>query len=129
MKIISGLLLLAAIFGGFMFFAPEYQRDKVVAVFTAATDERKCFNFHKKHFKDPSTAYLVDSYIRTKEKEQEYLSNIDPMIDKYGAVLTVSVQAKNGYGAYAPVYVECPLVDGKFDEFSALIARLDSIID
>lgn len=125
---IFGIILSAAFFGGFMFFAPDYQRDKVVAIFTASSDERKCFNFHKDHFKDPSTAYLVDSYIRTKEEELES-SNMDPLFNDYEAVLTVKAQAKNGYGAYGPIYVECPLVNGKFDEISSVIARLDSILD
>lgn len=100
----------------FSFLAPNYQIDKIKGLFTASTDERKCFNFHKESLKDPETAYLVDSYIWTKEDEEKYSSgSIDPVFKEYDSVLRIKVQAKNGFGAYGDIRFECPLKNGKFD--------------
>ena len=101
----------------FLFLAPNYQVDKIKGLLTLSTDERKCFNFHKESLKDPETAYLVDSYIWTKENEEEYGSgNPDPVFKEYDSVLTIKAQAKNGFGAYGDVRFECPLKNGKFDK-------------
>lgn len=108
------------------FFAPEYQKDKVVGIFSSGSDERKCFNFYKDDFKDPSSAYFVNSYIWSKENELKYSKpNYDPIFDKYDSILRVEAQAKNGFGAYGPVHVECPLVDGKFNKHAARMRRID----
>ena len=100
----------------FLLLAPNYQVDKIKGLLTLSTDERKCFNFHKESLKDPETAYLVDSYIWTKEDEEKYASgNSDPVFKEYDSVLTIKAQAKNGFGAYGDVWFECPLKNGKFD--------------
>ena len=122
------ILIIALSLGAFFLFAPDYQKDKLVGLVTAGTDERKCFNLYKEDFRDPSTAYLVDSYIWTREDELKYLpNNIAPVFEEHEAVLRVSAQAKNGFGAYGQVYLECPLKDGRFDRHTAAMWRISNL--
>jgi hypothetical protein len=114
---------------GYIFFlAPRYQRDKFIGLITAGTDERKCFNFHKDTFKDPESAYVVDSYVWTKENEMKYgASSPNPVFKEYDAVLRVRLQAKNGFGAYGSMVVECPLKNGKFDRHYAAMWQIEKM--
>lgn len=126
MLVIVGLIVFAAAYIAFL--APKYQKDKVVGLLTAATDERKCFNFYKDSLKDPESAYLVDSYTWTKENEMEYASGTpDPVFKEYDAVLRVKIQAKNGFGAYGSLTVECPLKNGKFDRHYASVWQIENM--
>lgn len=124
-KIIIVLVVFVIAGGTFWVIGPNYQKDKIVGIFTAANSDRKCFNFYKEYFKDPETAYFVDSYIWSKESELKYSNKPNKVFDKYDAVVRVEVQAKNGFGAYGKLYIECPLVEGKFDEHAAFMHRLD----
>tara|TARA_B110000211_G_scaffold234381_1_gene303788 strand:- start:1419 stop:2006 length:588 start_codon:yes stop_codon:yes gene_type:complete len=116
-SVLIGIGLGVLVISAFLFLAPNYQIDKIKGLFTASTDERKCFNFHKESLKDPETAYFVDSYIWTKENDNEYGSGKpDPVFKEYDSVLRIKAQAKNGFGAYGDVRFECPLKNGKFDK-------------
>jgi hypothetical protein len=113
----------------FALFAPAYQRDKVIGLFTFMRNDRQCFNFHKKDFKDPDSAYMESSYIWTRADEKEYnKSNRNPIFKKYEAVVRVKVHAKNSMGGYVSDSIECPLVDGKFNDHAAEMVRLDDLI-
>src|SRR5690606_38521669 len=118
-------IVLALVGLGFWLLGPNYLKYKVVGGLTVGKNDRKCFNYHKEYFKGPETAYFVDSYIWSKEDELRYSKNPDKVFEEYGSVMRVEVQAKNGFGAYGKTYVECPLVDGKFDEHAAFMHRLD----
>ena len=124
-KIMIVAIVLALVGVGFWMFAPNYLKDKVVGFSTIGKNDRKCFNYHKEYFKDPETAYFVDSYIWSKEDELKYSKKTDKVFEKYDSVVRVEVQAKNGFGAYGKTYVECPLVDGKFNDHAAFMHRLD----
>ncbi len=126
MLFVVGLVVFSAIYIAFL--APKYQKDKVVGLLTAATDERKCFSFHKNSLKDPESAYLVDSYTWTKENEMKYASgSSSPVFKEYDAVLRVKLQAKNGFGAYGSLTVECPLKNGKFDRHYASMWQIENM--
>ncbi len=124
-KVIVALFVFVLACSAFWTVGPNYQKDKIIGIFTASNSDRQCFNFYKEHFKDPETAYFVDSYVWSKESELEYSKNPDKVFEKYDAVVRVDVQAKNGFGAYGKLYIECPLVDGKFDDHAAFMHRLD----
>ena len=124
-KIIILAIVFVLIAGSFWIVVPNYQKDKVVGIFTATNSDRKCFNFYKEYFKDPETAYFVDSYVWSKESELKYSKKPEKVFEKYDAVVRVEVQAKNGFGAYGKSYIECPLVDGKFNEHAAFMHRLN----
>jgi hypothetical protein len=99
----------------------------VIGVFTFATDERRCFNFHKKDFIDPESAYLDSSFIWTKKDEQETAKeHASSVFDNYEAVLNVKVFARNRMGGYVSNYLECPLVNGHFDEHAAFMFQYES---
>ncbi|ASP47130.1 hypothetical protein [Cognaticolwellia beringensis] len=121
------LMLLIFFVLGFWLFVPPYQKDKIIGVFTAGQSDRKCFNFHKQYYKDPETAYFVDSYVWSKENELSTGTKYpDPAFEKYDTLIRVEVQAKNGFGAYIKEFIECPLIDGKFDDYEALIHRINN---
>lgn len=110
----------------FWFAGPAYLKDRIRGVVTFATDERRCFSFHKDDFKDPETAYVESSYVWTKANEtksSQYYT--DPVFTKYDAVIKVKVRAKNAMGGYVSEHVECPLVNSSFDEYAASMHRLD----
>lgn len=110
----------------FWVFAPAHVKDRVVGVATFATNERQCFNFNKKGFGDPDTAYLVSSRIWTRENEQEYNKDKpDPIFEKYESVLMVEARAKNPMGGYVSVSLGCPLVHGEFNDMAAGIYRFE----
>lgn len=120
--VVIGLLVIS---GLFVLLAPPQYKDKIIGLATFYTDERKCFNHHKETLKDPSSAYLVSSFIHTKELEKSIRpNNMDPAFDKYDEILYVKIQAKNVFGAYGSMYVECPLVNGKFSDHEAFMHRM-----
>ena len=51
-------------------------KDKLIGVATFASNERQCFNFHKDDFTDPDSAYLVSSFVWTKQDELKYNETI-----------------------------------------------------
>lgn len=125
------LILLAVAVSGTLFaiLAPANIKDKLIGVATFATNERQCFNFHKSDFNDPDSAYLEDSFIWTKEDE---LSSVGQALAreaylKHDAILNIKVRAKNRMGAYVQEYVECPLVNGRFDESAAASLSTDPL--
>lgn len=124
-KIIIAATFIAVAGGVFWLIGPNYQKDKIVGIFTALNTDRKCFNFYKEYFKDPETAYFVDSYIWSKEDALKYSRKLDKVFEKYDSVVRVEVQAKNGFGAYGQLYIECPLVNGDFDRHAAFMHRLN----
>lgn len=130
------LLAGAAVLGGGYWLAPAQTKDKIIGLASFATDERRCFNYHRSSFVDPESAYVADSYIWTKENELHSMKvvaspgdNIEDMMDqvfkKYDAILRVNAYAKNRMGGYVSETVECPLIDGHFDEHAAFMYKYD----
>jgi hypothetical protein len=124
LKTNSLVLLAVAVCGAlFAILAPANMKDKLIGVATFATNERQCFNFHKKYFIDPDSAYFESSYILTRKDKLESYKELnlytDPAFDKYEAMLNIQVKAKNHMGGYVTEHVECPIINGRFNEFEA----------
>lgn len=118
------LVVVAAIGILFATLAPANMKDKLVGVVTFASDERRCFNFHKADFIDPDSAYVRDSFIWTKKNELSIGSKYpDPAYQKYEAMINVEVLAKNRMGGYVKEYVTCPLVNGSFNSDEAFMYK------
>ena len=118
------VLLTVAVSGTlFAILAPANMKDKMMGVATFATNERQCFNFHKKYFIDPDSAYLDSSYVQSRKEQLEFKKSmgfyIDPDFDKYGAMMYLQIKARNSMGGYVTENVECPIVSGSFNEFAA----------
>ena len=107
----------------FVILAPANMKDKLIGVATFATNERQCFNFHKKYFIDPDSAYVDSSYVQSRKEQLEIKKSvgfyIDHDFDKYGAMMYLKVKAKNAMGGYVTENVECPIVSGSFNKFAA----------
>ncbi len=109
----------------FWLFAPAHVKDRVVGAATFATNERQCFEYYRKDFNDPDSAYLVGSRIWTRDDERQYnAAKPDRIFETYEAMLTVEARAKNKMGGYVQVSLGCPLVHGEFDDLAAGIYRL-----
>lgn len=119
--------------GAFALFAPAYQKDKVLAVFTSGTNERQCFNYHKNNleaFGDPSTAYLSESYVVTKKSDGVLFRELSgPAFEKYDSLLIVVARAKNSYGAYRRFTLKCVLVNEQFDQRATLSSLVDKFLE
>lgn len=87
------------------------------------SNERQCFNFHKNTFKDPYSAYVLGSYTDTKETASKFNPNKETRFKDFNEFIVVRVYAKNGFGAYGNIAIECPLIDHSFSETYALIHR------
>ena len=127
---VIGVSVAIAAAGAFALFAPEYQKDKVLALLTSGTNERQCFDYHKNNleaFKDPSTAYLSDSYVVNKKSDKELFEAASgPAFEKHDSLLIVVAQTKNSYGAYGKSTLKCVLVNEQFDR-SATLSMLTDI--
>ena len=116
----NSLILLALVVIGVLFatLAPAAMKDKLIGLTTFATNERRCFNFHKDDFNDPDSAYIDHSFISQKDnRSHAFLSR------EYKEMLQVKVRVKNQMGAYDWDYVSCPLVEGKFDETASRLYK------
>lgn len=120
-----GLVIAAA---GFWLLAPAAIKDRLVGLATFNTDERQCFNLYKEHLNDPESAYLEKSFVWTKEWEAKYRGvNPDPIYKKYDSVLKVQIRAKNRMGGYVDQWVQCPLLNGRFDRHTTEMYRIDEM--
>jgi hypothetical protein len=132
-KIVIGVSAVIATAGAFALFAPEYQKDKVLALFTSGTNERQCFDYHKNNreaFKDPSTAYLSKSYVLTKESDSVLFKEFSgSAFEKHDSLLIVVAQAKNSYGAYGKSTLKCVLVNEQFDRTATVLLLTDIYLD
>lgn len=99
----------------FMIFAPPLYKDKVVAVFTFATTERQCMNYHVKSFVDPSSAYLEDSYVIDKTS-----ALYEPKFGDFQTLVSVKIFGKNRMGAYVSDWYKCPVKDNGMVDTDAL---------
>ncbi|MGA7179246.1 MAG: hypothetical protein WBX11_06630 [Thiobacillaceae bacterium] len=108
---IAGVLAVSGLL--FWLLAPANVRDRAIGLLTFASSERQCFNYHKKDFNDPDSAYVDSSYVSTRKIENERV------------LLRVKVKAKNLMGGYVTEYVECALVRGNVDESATEMARLE----
>ena len=122
---LTGLVVIS---GLFFLFAPGLYKDKLVGLATFNSDERKCFNHYKEALKNPSSAYLISSYILKKETLKGMAKEkLEEEFGEYDAILKVKLQAKNGFGAYGAMYVGCPLVNGKFNDNETFLYRTRSL--
>jgi hypothetical protein len=105
------------------FIAPAYIKDRVYGLLTFQSNERQCFKFHRSRFNDPDTAYVEGAYVWSKDNETKFPRSPkpNPVFAKYEAVVRVQLRARNSLGAYVPGEIECPLIDGAFNEIEALI--------
>jgi len=113
--------------GAFLLFASAPAKDHLVGLVTFATDERQCFNLYKEDFYDPATAYVEESFVWTKAKEEQMSkpSLRNPLYYKYDTVLNVKVHAKNRMGGYVVNWLVCPLLNGRFDRHTVEMYRID----
>ena len=132
-KIVIGVSAVIATAGAFALFAPEYQKDKVLALFTSGTNERQCFNYHKNNmeaFNDPSTAYLSKSYVLTKESDSVLFKEFSgSAFETHDSLLIVVAQTKNSYGAYGKSTLKCVLVNEQFDRSATLSLLTDIYLE
>lgn len=120
---ITTIVLIFASFA-FWIFANDYQKDKLLGSISHTNDEKQCLNAYNDSLKDPSTAYIVDSFIWTKEQEESVSHLLTPIYEKYDSVLNVKIMAKNNFGAYSETYIRCPLVDGKVDWLASYMTSM-----
>lgn len=120
-KVVYGILFLVIAGSYFVIFVPPKEKEKLAKLVTNNTNEQKCFDYSKDYFKDPKSAEIIGSYI-TNEKSTS--SSSDPFEEaqkKYREIISVAVRAKNGYGAYGTININCAIIDGEFDEVSTLL--------
>lgn len=122
--IIIGGILLASVISWQI--SPPHIKDRLIGVSTILSNERQCFNFHKDRYKDPHTAYILSSYVKTKEDEIRLNPKPDIKFEKYDSFIIVITRAKNSFGAYGDLVIECPLIDGQFNETQALIHSINT---
>lgn len=109
MKAILVILMAAILIGGWMVL-PNYQKDKVYALFDSSVS-RQCFDYHRDKLKDPETAYLV------KEK-----------VSALAETFYITVKAKNGYGAYGSVVLECKQKNGELNESAMFSMKIEELL-
>lgn len=127
MKMFVGAIAVvaSALAGALMLFGEPYQKDRLVGAFTFGTNARQCFSLYRDILKDADTAYVAGSYVWTKDLERRVSgARIDPKYDLWPEILHVTVKAKNSFGAYGDVVIECPLQDGRVDRASTLRHQL-----
>ena len=103
---------------GFNIFAPDYQKDKLAAVFSATKPERQCFNYYKNTFKQPDTAYFV-KVVATMPSDSQ----------AYEQIMKIEAKSKNILGEYNTFYPECALENGEFSERFTNIIQMKALQD
>ncbi len=116
-KLLLSLLVVFITTVGFWFFASEYQKDKVAALFDSSL-ERQCFEYHRSELKDPETAYLVNNGAL---RDLNLLKEENNRGEK---LIAAEVRAKNSYGAYGIMRIECVASSEKINEAATLLMEL-----
>jgi hypothetical protein len=104
--LISGGILVVLIG---LLMTPPHIKDKLVAIPMYFTLERQCFREYEDRLKDPWSAYVTGSELLKRSTDRNNPDYYEPILSKYEKAIQVSVQAKNGFGAYDEQSFDCPL--------------------
>lgn len=102
---------------------PPNVTDKVIGVVKYFSLERACLREYKSVIVDPYSVYVESS--RILKQSNELHNRFNRVLSKYPEAIEVTIKARNGFGAYKTDTIECPLSDGRVDEFKTLMWRFD----